>query len=81
MRFTNARRLFYILQGIIAISIRAMSLKQRSSLLLGVFAETSSQEHQLHWIIENSKAVRAANGMSVVLDALKLANQRHDLLT
>ncbi|KAI5125053.1 hypothetical protein M0805_007476 [Coniferiporia weirii] len=61
IRFTNARRLFYVLQG--------------------TFAETSSPEHQLHWVIENCKTVRAANGISTVMEAIKLANSKHDLLS
>ncbi|KAF8665597.1 hypothetical protein AX16_000054 [Volvariella volvacea WC 439] len=60
IRFTNARRLFYILQG--------------------TFAETGSPEHQLHWIIENCKVVRAANGVSRIVEATKIATSKHDLL-
>ncbi|KIY73791.1 N1221-domain-containing protein [Cylindrobasidium torrendii FP15055 ss-10] len=60
IRFTNARRLFYIIQG--------------------TFAETVSPEHQLHWIFENCKLVRQANGASAILEAFKLANSKHDLL-
>ncbi|OCB91552.1 hypothetical protein A7U60_g1178 [Sanghuangporus baumii] len=61
IRFTNARRLFYVVQG--------------------TFAETSSPEHQLHWIIENCKTVRAADGISIVAEAVKIANSKHDLLS
>ncbi|KII95814.1 hypothetical protein PLICRDRAFT_98306 [Plicaturopsis crispa FD-325 SS-3] len=60
IRFTNARRLFYLLQG--------------------TFAETTSPEHQLHWIFENCKVVRAANGVSTVVEAVKIASSKHDLL-
>ncbi|CAK5262962.1 unnamed protein product [Mycena citricolor] len=60
IRFTNARRLFYILQG--------------------TFAETVSPEHQLHWIFENCKIVRNANGLSSIIEALKIATSKHDLL-
>ncbi|KAJ8523011.1 hypothetical protein ONZ45_g544 [Pleurotus djamor] len=60
VRFTNARRLFYILQG--------------------TFVETTSAEHQLHWIIENAKLVRSLNGVSVILEALKIASAKYDLL-
>lgn len=59
-RFTNARRLLYVLQG--------------------TFAETSSPEHQLHWIVENCKVVRAANGVSNIVEAMKIACSKHDLL-
>ncbi|TFK55880.1 hypothetical protein OE88DRAFT_1652388 [Heliocybe sulcata] len=60
VRFTNARRLLYVMQG--------------------SFAETTSPEHQLHWIFENCKLVRAANGLSSILEALKIASAKHDLL-
>ncbi|KAJ3516201.1 hypothetical protein NLJ89_g1274 [Agrocybe chaxingu] len=60
IRFTNARRLFYVLQG--------------------TFGETVSPEHQLHWIFENCKVVRAANGVSTIVEAVKIAGHKHDLL-
>ncbi|KAF7353029.1 Striatin-interacting protein 1 [Mycena venus] len=60
IRFTNARRLFYIVQG--------------------TFAETVSPEHQLHWIFENCKIVRSANGLSTIIEAMKIASSKHDLL-
>ncbi|PFH52639.1 hypothetical protein AMATHDRAFT_139711 [Amanita thiersii Skay4041] len=60
IRFTNARRLFYVLQG--------------------TFAETVSPEHQLHWIFENAKIVRSANGVSCIVEAIKIASHKHDML-
>ncbi|KAI6117629.1 hypothetical protein EV401DRAFT_2057754 [Pisolithus croceorrhizus] len=60
IRFTNARRLFYVLQG--------------------TFAETTSPEHQLHWIYENCKVVRSANGLNTIVESMKIATQKHDLL-
>ncbi|EPT03705.1 hypothetical protein FOMPIDRAFT_1022279 [Fomitopsis schrenkii] len=60
IRFTNARRLLYVLQG--------------------TFAETTSAEHQLHWIFENCKVVRSANGLSNIVEAIKIASSKHDLL-
>ncbi|KAH7916133.1 hypothetical protein BJ138DRAFT_688321 [Hygrophoropsis aurantiaca] len=60
IRFTNARRLFYVLQG--------------------TFAETTSPEHQLHWIYENCKVVRGANGLSTIVESMKIASQKHDLI-
>ncbi|KAG7097243.1 hypothetical protein E1B28_004613 [Marasmius oreades] len=60
VRFTNSRRLFYIVQG--------------------TFAETVSPEHQLHWIFENCKIVRAANGVSCIIEALKIASSKQDLI-
>lgn len=61
IRFTNARRLLYVLQG--------------------TFAETTSPEHQLHWIIENCKLVRDAGGVNIIVGALKIASSKHDLLS
>ena len=46
----------------------------------GTFAETTSPEHQLHWIIENCKVVRAANGTGVIVEATKIASSKLDLL-
>ncbi|KAG6866536.1 hypothetical protein C0991_003080 [Blastosporella zonata] len=60
VRFMNARRLFYVLQG--------------------TFAETTSPEHQLHWVFENCKVVRSANGVSTIVEAMKIAGSRHDTL-
>jgi len=50
------------------------------SVLPGTFAETVSPEHQLHWIFENCKVVRSANGMSTIIEAMKIASSKHDLL-
>jgi hypothetical protein len=55
-------------------------IAMRSHLWTGTFTETTSPEHQLHWIIENGKAVRAADGLSNVVEAMKIANWRHDFL-
>ncbi|KAF5363950.1 hypothetical protein D9756_000807 [Leucocoprinus leucothites] len=60
IRFTNARRLFYILQG--------------------TFAETGSPEDQLHWIFENAKVVRDADGVNCIVEAVKIASRKHDFL-
>ena len=46
----------------------------------GTFAETTSPEHQLHWIFENCKVVRDANGLSNIVEAMKIASSKHDLL-
>lgn len=46
----------------------------------GTFAETTSPEHQLHWIFENCKVVRSANGLSTLVEAMKIAGAKHDLL-
>jgi hypothetical protein len=46
----------------------------------GTFAETTSPEHQLHWIFENCKIVRSANGVGTIVEAMKIASSKHDLL-
>jgi len=46
----------------------------------GTFAETSSPEDQLHWIFENCKIVRSANGLPNIIEAMKIASSKHDLL-
>jgi hypothetical protein len=46
----------------------------------GTFYETVSPEHQLHWIFENCKVVRAANGVSSIVEAIKIAGHKYDLL-
>lgn len=46
----------------------------------GTFAETTSPEHQLHWIYENCKVVRSANGLNTIVESMKIASQKHDLL-
>jgi hypothetical protein len=48
--------------------------------VLGTFAETTSPEHQLHWIFENCKVVRDANGFSNIVEAMKIASSKHDFL-
>jgi len=47
---------------------------------IGTFAETSSPEDQLHWIFENCKVVRGANGLPNIVEAMKIASSKHDLL-
>ena len=79
VRFTNARRLMYVLQGM---SLLPLSFFNKPNIFLaGTFAETSYPEDQLQWIIENSKLVRSLNGLSTILEALKIANSKHDLLS
>ena len=59
-----------------AVISRARVLKTR----VGTFAETSSPEDQLHWIFENCKIVRGANGLPNIVEAMKIASSKHDLL-
>jgi hypothetical protein len=80
IRFTNARRLLYILQGNLHSRRRRSSAFDLITARVGTFAETLSQEHQLHWIVENCKVVRAANGINTIVEAMKIATLKHDLL-
>lgn len=78
VRFTNARRLHYILQGKLALIF--FQLKHVFDCSTGTFSETSSPEQQLHWIIENCKVVRAANGLNSIVEAMKITCAKHDLI-
>jgi hypothetical protein len=78
IRFTNARRLLYILQGLANCAFPRHIVY--NSRLTGTFAETTSPEHQLHWIFENCKVVRDANGLSNIVEAMKIASSKHDFL-
>ena len=57
-----------------------LTLYFNSKINIGTFAETSSPEHQLHWIVENCNVVRAADGLSNIVDAMKIACSKHDRL-
>ncbi|KAH8105930.1 N1221-domain-containing protein [Cristinia sonorae] len=59
---------------------RFTSARRLLYVLQGTFAETTSPEDQLHWIFENCKVVRAANGVSNIVEAMKIACSKHDLL-
>lgn len=48
--------------------------------LTGTFAETGSPEDQLHWIFENAKVVRKADGISCIVEAIKIGTRKHDFL-
>jgi hypothetical protein len=78
IRFTNARRLFYVLQGSVLLVRHEKNTHPYPT--IGTFAETTSPEHQLHWIYENCKVVRSANGLSAIVESMKIASQKHDLL-
>ncbi|BEJ14883.1 hypothetical protein CspHIS471_0406500 [Cutaneotrichosporon sp. HIS471] len=47
-------------------------------LLQGCFAETTSPEMQLHWIIENAKLLRSVDGVSTLVYSLREAARRYD---
>ncbi|WVR07239.1 hypothetical protein IAU60_004280 [Kwoniella sp. DSM 27419] len=46
-------------------------------LLQGTFAETTSPEMQLHWIIENAKAIRAVDGVATIVTGLRDAARKY----
>lgn len=49
-------------------------------LLQGAFADTTGPEHQLHWILENARMVRAQGGLGEVFAAMKIVCWKHDWL-
>ncbi|KAK0556361.1 Factor arrest protein 11 [Tilletia horrida] len=49
-------------------------------LLQGAFADTTSPEHQLHWIQENARMVRAVGGVGEIFHALKVTIWKHEWL-
>ncbi|WVQ99208.1 hypothetical protein IAU59_006340 [Kwoniella sp. CBS 9459] len=46
-------------------------------LLQGSFAETTSPEMQLHWVIENAKAIRAVDGVVTIVVGLRDAARKY----
>ncbi|WWC70433.1 uncharacterized protein I206_104384 [Kwoniella pini CBS 10737] len=46
-------------------------------LLQGAFEETTSPEMQLHWVIENAKAVRAVDGVATIVTGLRDAARKY----
>ncbi|WVO22383.1 uncharacterized protein IAS62_003713 [Cryptococcus decagattii] len=48
--------------------IRRLAQGRLLYLLQGCFEETTSPEMQLHWVIENAKAVRAVDGVATIVD-------------
>lgn len=79
-RFVNARRLLYILQGTLTNGHQDNAPYVKPYINPGTFAETTSPEHQLHWIIDNAKLVRSADGLSRIVDAIKITSSKHDVL-
>jgi hypothetical protein len=51
-----------------------------TNFISGNFAESTSPEHQMHWIIENAKLVRASQGITVIVDSLKMLSVKHEQL-
>ncbi|KAG8762882.1 Factor arrest protein 11 [Ceratobasidium sp. 423] len=60
---------------------RFVNARRLLYILQGTFAETTSPEHQLHWIIDNAKLVRNADGLSRIVDAIKISSSKHDVLS
>ncbi|GHJ87632.1 hypothetical protein NliqN6_4034 [Naganishia liquefaciens] len=60
---------------------RMKAARRLTYLIQGNFAECAGPEYQLHWIIENARLVRAADGLSSALVALKDACVRHDTVS
>ena len=90
MRYATARRLLYLLQGTSHRFSFLFFLRYHKYIFIylytqrkttGTFAETTSPEHQMHWIIENCKTVRAADGLTVIVDALKLLSVKHEKIS
>ncbi|RSH81541.1 Factor arrest protein 11 [Saitozyma podzolica] len=48
-------------------------------LLQGCFAETSSPEMQLHWIMENAKTLRSVDGVATLVTGLRDATKRYNI--
>ncbi|KAG8741707.1 Factor arrest protein 11, partial [Ceratobasidium sp. 428] len=60
---------------------RFVNARRLLYILQGTFSETTSPEHQLHWIIDNAKLVRSADGLSRIVDAIKISSSKHDVLS
>lgn len=57
--------------------MRLSSAKHLLYLLLGSYGETSTEEEQLHWAVENARMIRKADGVGVVLGGLVDVVGRH----
>ena len=70
-------RLLYLLQG--KETILYLVIDQRiDEFVSGTFAETTSPEMQLHWIIENAKAIRAVDGVTSLVVSVRDAAKRYN---
>lgn len=82
---TSARR--KRIQALLTLlEVKDPETRQRTSrallyLLQGSFADTHGTEHQLSWILENARMVRAAGGLGEIYSAFKLASWKHDWLS
>ncbi|KIR40871.1 hypothetical protein I313_03527 [Cryptococcus deuterogattii Ram5] len=59
--------------------IRRLAQGRLLYLLQGCFEETTSPEMQLHWVIENAKAVRAVDGVATIVYGLRDAARRYSI--
>lgn len=81
---TSARR--KRIQALLTLlEVKDPTARQRASrallyLLQGSFTDTKGTEHQLSWIMENARMVRAAGGLGEIYSAFKIASWKHDWL-
>lgn len=81
---TSARR--KRIQALLTLlEVKDPTARQRASrallyLLQGSFADTKGVEHQMTWVIENARMVRAAGGLGEIYSAFKIASWKHDWL-
>ena len=54
------------------------ALRARADINSGSFTETTSPEMQLHWVIENAKAIRAVDGVTSLVVSLRDAKRRYN---
>jgi hypothetical protein len=59
--------------------VRLKAALQLLYLLEGTYGETTSEEEQLHWAVENTRTVRKLDGLGVTLSCLMDVVKRHDL--
>nr|ODN97858.1 hypothetical protein L204_03283 [Cryptococcus depauperatus CBS 7855] len=58
-------------------NVRRIAQSQLLYIIHGCFAEISSPEEQLHWIIENAKTVRSVDGVAVIVHGLRDTARRY----
>ncbi|KAH7105672.1 hypothetical protein BKA62DRAFT_690518 [Auriculariales sp. MPI-PUGE-AT-0066] len=61
--------------------IRFTNARSLLYVLQGTFAESHDQNQQLNLIFQNSRLVRDAGGVAIILEALRTASSKHDLLS
>lgn len=82
---TSARR--KRIQALLSLlEVKDATARQRASrallyLLQGSFGDTKGAEHQMTWVMENSRMVRGAGGLGEIYSAFKIASWKHDWLS